>query len=69
MQMRGNIRLRPSFFILFYLEIVSIFSCATIILVIVQMLLCVNAERNYICVKGKSAGTVSMYDNIKFHTI
>lgn len=40
----------------------------TIILVIRQNI-CVNADRNYICVKGKSAGTVSMYENIKFHKI
>lgn len=44
------------------------FMCYAIftIIVVIRQNICVNADRNYICVKGKSAGTVSMYENIKF---
>lgn len=66
MQMRGNIMLQPIFFLMLYKEYsYAIFT----IIVVIRQNFCVNADRNYICVKGKSAGTVSMYENIKFHKI
>ncbi len=58
--------LRPIFFILFYLEIVCIFSCATIILVSANSNFFVNADRNYICVKVKALGLYKTLSSIKY---